>query len=94
MRRESSLEPETLIDIQRVPETLRQGRGCICEKRKDGRWSICSYHEGFDDGVAAAKEAFMREAEVEGMYESIMPSKQPPNDIIYDREQVNPKGGA
>lgn len=93
MRRESSLETETLVDIQKVSKAERGARGCTCSKQMDGRWFVCGYHEGFDDGVAAAKEAFMREAEAERMYESFMPSKRPPNDVIYDREQVNPEGG-
>ena len=49
---ESQLEPETLEHILYL-ET--QSVGPCCDKRGD-LWHLCTYHQGYDDGVARMRE--------------------------------------
>ena len=50
MSRPEALEPETLADIKARYAEGDPGCECGCDMTRD-RWSICDYHEGYDDAI-------------------------------------------
>ena len=54
MSRPGTLQPETLADIKARHAEGDPGNGCDCDMTRD-RWSICDYHEGFNDALDAQR---------------------------------------
>ena len=57
-----SLHPSTRRGIELQPWDLDYGmnpptlRTCGCERMREGRWSLCRYHEGVEDGTQNVDE--------------------------------------
>lgn len=59
--------PETIADIEWredrfIGDSSRPHKECGCWLMKDGTWALCSYHDGFDEGVDLMKRALGRES--------------------------------
>lgn len=48
----ANLEPETRADIE---ARRKDGDPCGCHRLAEGEWSICDWHDGYEDGVVRMK---------------------------------------
>ena len=79
MSRPERLEPETLADIKARHAEGDPGNGCDCDMTRD-RWSICDYHEGYDDAIDQQRR-LLRQVHQDAA--TAFGDTQPPTDIRW-----------